>query len=423
MKIFRTIAPSISSDTPTNSTQPLIQAGSSKKLSLDIPIVLYADEWGGVGGTAGYLLMLARGLRRYGHRVVAICHAASAMLPVRTALEEMGVDVRSLPVDGDVSPIGHWRRHRSLVSLFREHNNAILCLLMGYFTRGGGVTLAAARTNIGAIVRAELTPPEPPVSLRQKLALQLKSRLVERVIVGAAENREAFACGMGLDRSKIAVVHTGIELERFQPDHDRAAIRDEFHYDATALVVGTVSRLDDERKGLRDFLAMSAHIAPVYKNAHFLIVGDGVLRPDLEHQADRLGIRERVTFAGWRQDIPRVLAGIDVFVMPSHFEGGPTSVLEAMAMARPVVATAVGMVPEIITHGSNGLIVQPGQPAALAESVSALLADNSRRTQMGARARQTAERDFSVELMVDRYLQVFAEAIAARRHRRRRLYL
>jgi glycosyltransferase involved in cell wall biosynthesis len=214
--------------------------------------------------------------------------------------------------------------------------------------------------------------------------------------------------------AKIDVIHTGIELDRFQPGEGREAVRNAFAFQEDTLLVGTVSRLSDERKGLKHFIDMAATVAPAHPPARFLIVGDGVLRPGLEQLARELGIADRVIFAGWRTDIPEMLAAMDVFVMPSLFEGGPTTVLEAMAMAKPVVASRVGMVPEVLEHGETGLIVKPGDSHALADAVDQLLSDGTLRARMAERARRKSVDDFSIDLMVERYLTVFAHAYRRR---------
>jgi glycosyltransferase involved in cell wall biosynthesis len=139
-----------------------------------------------------------------------------------------------------------------------------------------------------------------------------------------------------------------------------------------------------------------------------------VLRPGFEQQARELGIGDRVIFAGWRTDVPALLAAMDVFVMPSLFEGGPTTVLEAMAMALPTAATRVGMVPEVMEHGETGMIVEPGDSAGLAHAISALVADGDLRGRMGQQARAKAIEDFSIDLMVERYLALFASAYRRR---------
>ena len=388
--------------------------GSRRRLGRHVPIVLYADEWGGVGGTAGYVLMLARGLRRQGYRVAAICDTAEGVAPLRATLQEAGVDVCA--VDGTASFL---ERQRALTSILRAYHAGVLALMMGYFTRGGAVGLAGALAGAGAVIRAELTPPEPPITWRQKLALRLKDGLTDRFVVGADDNREAFAREIGISRSKIKVIHTGIQLDRFRPGKGREQCRSAWGIRPDAVVVGTHARLSDERKGVHHVLDMAARLAAHDPQVTFLVSGDGVLRPRLEALADRLGIRDRVTFVGWQSDAAKVYAAMDIFVMASTYEGGPTTVLEAMAMAKPVVASCVGMVPEVIADGTTGLIVPPGDPEALAEAVARLVGDGDLRVQLSERARAHALAHFSIDLMVDRYLEVFADAFSKRRGVRR----
>jgi glycosyltransferase involved in cell wall biosynthesis len=389
----------------------VVRARADMSLSREVPVILYAaDEWGGVGGTANYILMIARGLRRRGYRVAAICQPVAAMAGVRDELARMGVDVRTL--DGDVrgSPAARLRQLAWYMRLFREYRGAILALMMGYHTRGGAAIFAARLSGIGGIVRADLTPPEPPIGWREKAALRSKDLLLDRVVVGALENIDAFARDMGRSTERMAVIHTGIELDRFHPGRDRCATREALGYSAGDVVIGTMSRLDDSRKGVNFLLDAAARVAPAFPKTRFLVVGEGLWRPRLEAHAEALGIRDRVHFTGWRSDIPQLLAAMDVFVMASLFEGGPTTVLEAMAMAKPVVATHVGMVPEVIDDGCTGLVVPPADAPAIAEALKRILDDPMLGEQLGHRARAHAERDFTIDLMVERYLTVFAEA-------------
>jgi glycosyltransferase involved in cell wall biosynthesis len=388
-------------------TPPGGASPSGAPLRPDVPIILYADEWIGVGGTAGYVVMLGRGLRRRGYRVAAICHATDGVAPMRAALAEAGIDVRPIESSGR-----RFDRQRAYRRLMLEYRGAVLALLMGYFTRAGAVTVAGALAGVGAVVRAELTPPEPPITRKQQIGLRIKDVMTDRFVVGAGDNREAFAHEIGIARSKIEIVHTGIELERFRPGAGRAELRARWGIDGGTIVVATHSRLADERKGVAYFLEMAAQVAPRDPRVLFVVSGDGVLRPGLEAQATRLGIADRVRFVGWQPDAPKVFAAIDVFVMPSTFEGGPTTVLEAMAMARPVVASNVGMVPEVIADGTSGLIVPPADPTAMGSALTRLLADDALRASLGRRAHEHAVATFSIEHMVEAYLRVFADALA-----------
>ena len=395
------------------------QAGRlPKRLDPTIPIVLFTDEngWGGAvggSGTAGYVLMLARGLKQRGYRVATICDPAEGGAKMRRLLTEVGVEVRQIPTNPRPSPVQRVKRHFELSSLIGEYSPCVLALMMGYYTSGGAITLAAAVNSGTAIVRADLTAPEPPVTWRQRLSLKLADALVYRIVVGADENRAAFARRLGRNPAKVEIVHTGIEMPRYRPGQGRAEVRSEFGFSTDTQVVGMIARLADRRKGVIEFLDMAAEVSASAPKATFLIVGDGTNRSELEQRAADRGLADRIVFAGWRADIPALLAAMDVFVMPSLYEGGPTIVLEAMAMARPVVSTNVGMVPEIVQHEHSGLVVPPGDPWSLAESVTRLLFDSHLRDRLGENARAQAERRFSIDGMVDHYLELFGEAFEA----------
>jgi glycosyltransferase involved in cell wall biosynthesis len=368
--------------------------------------VLFADEWGGIGGTAGYLVMLAEGLRARGFAVTALCHDTPAMARVIAALRACGANVRPLPTASRTGPLGRlWR----LARIIREARGGVLILLMGYFTRGGAIAAAGALAGASVIIRADLTPPEPPITWRDRWSLWLKDLFVHRIVVGADDNREAFARLIWRSKSKIEVIHTGIRLGRFSPE--QRGLRAELGIADDAVVVGTVSRLDDRRKGMHDFVEMAGRVARAAPAVRFLVIGDGVLRPELERRAAAL--QADVLFAGWRDDVAAALASMDVFVMPSHFEGGPTSVLEAMAMARAVVASRVGMVPEVIDAERSGLIFAPGDVHAMTAAVLCLTRDAPLRIRLGAAARQKAIASLSVDRMVEAYVDLAAR-IASR---------
>jgi glycosyltransferase involved in cell wall biosynthesis len=381
---------------------------------LDVPIVMYLDA-DQRGGAAPYFVQLGSGLRRRGYRVVAICNSAEQVAPMRDALIMAGVDVR-VSEDSDFSVRGRVRRVLTFLSIVREHPGCVLALMMGYHYGGGPVALAGILGRAGAIVRADLQPPLPPVPNWDRISVGAKDLLVSHLIVGAHDNVEANVRLLGRARNKHRVVHTGIDLAKYRPGEGRADLRTEFGYSGDTKVVGMISRLGQDwwRKGVSEFLEMAVQVSTAVPNTAFLIVGDGLHRAELEQRAATLGLGTRITFAGWRGDIPALLAGMDVFVMPSLYEGGPTIVLEAMAMARPVVATSVGMVPEVMQDDRSGLIVAPGDSRALAHAVNRLLADPELCRRLGEHARAQAEASFSTETMVDRYLEVFAQALAPR---------
>jgi glycosyltransferase involved in cell wall biosynthesis len=376
-------------------------------LPLSVPVVVYTDA-AEPGGTTGYTVHLARGIRARGYTVAAVVPKGELLAPMRAQLEAAGVTVHASE-DLDTSPLGRLRRVRRLAGVIRQYERCILALMMGYHTFGGPASLAGRLAGVRAIVRADLQPPMPPIATMERVGVKLKDLLTDAVVVGALENIDAFETLLGRRRKKMRVIHTGIPLERWQPDRGRHDTRAALGFTDADIVVGTTSRLGEQRKGVAEFIDMAGLVARSYPRARFVIVGDGSLRPQLESRAAQRGLGDRITFTGWRSDVPELVAAMDVFVMSSLFEGGPTSVLEAMTMGKPVVATSVGMVPEVIEHGRAGLVVPPGSAASLADAVSRLLADDAARGAMADAARAHALAEFSIERMIDRYLEAFAD--------------
>jgi len=190
---------------------------------------------------------------------------------------------------------------------------------------------------------------------------------------------------------------------------DRRPIRSALGLPEGAFVVGAVGRLSVE-KGHRHLIDAAPMLVPRVANLRFVLLGEGRERPELEKQVIRLGMRERVVFAGFQTDVRPWIQGCDVIANPSLTEGMPNAVLEAMALGTPVVATAVGGVPDMIQDQVSGLLVPPGDPAALASAILDLFANPSRAVQL-ARAAQTKLEEFSPAKQCERLLDLYAEVL------------
>ena len=210
--------------------------------------------------------------------------------------------------------------------------------------------------------------------------------------------------------AKVRVIPNGIDLNRFTPRPGSGALRAALGVPASAPVALSIGRHVAE-KGYRHLVAAAGLVAQTKPAAHWVLVGDGELRSELEAQARRLGLESCVHFAGWRDDVADVLALADVFVLPSESEGFGRVLVEAMAMGRAVVATAVGGIPDIVLAGETGLLVEPAHPAALAGAVSALLADPARAVRLGAAGRARAESTFSLGAHVDAVERLYEEVL------------
>lgn len=179
------------------------------------------------------------------------------------------------------------------------------------------------------------------------------------------------------------------------------------------LVFVSIGRLAPE-KNHQLLLDAFARVAEIEGQALLLLAGGGELRQTLEFQVEALGLGGRVRFLGVRTDIPDLLGACDACVLTSHWEGLGLAVMEAMAAGKPVIATAVGGVPELVVDGATGLLVPPGDAAALAEAMSVLLHDAARRRELGMAAAKRAEEQFCVKVMAKRYEELYENLLAPR---------
>ncbi len=217
-----------------------------------------------------------------------------------------------------------------------------------------------------------------------------------------------------LPRQRVMTMHDAIDPKPFSVDvdSDPVRLRQQLGLKGASKVVSIVGRLSQE-KGHRYFLESVVQILESFPGAHFLVVGDGPERDGLESLAASLGVHRSVSFLGYRRDVATIMAASDVIVLASVREGFGDVLIEAMSLAKPVVATAVGGVPEIVRHEETGLLVPPGNPGALALAIINLLRDRQARERMGLRGRQVALREFSVERLADGLARLYNELVSA----------
>lgn len=207
---------------------------------------------------------------------------------------------------------------------------------------------------------------------------------------------------------RVRVVFNGIDTERFRPRPADAALRASLGIPADAPVAGIVARLSRE-KNHEMFLEVARQVRERARKSHFLIVGEGIDRERLEQLARDLGVADCVRFLGNRNDVPELLAMIDVFLLTSHIEASPVSVLEALATGKPVVATRVGSVGENVADGEVGYLVEPGDAVLMAERTVELFADARLAQSLGARGRRLVIERASVDRMVEGYQNLLEE--------------
>jgi glycosyltransferase involved in cell wall biosynthesis len=210
----------------------------------------------------------------------------------------------------------------------------------------------------------------------------------------------------GFPASKVRVIPNGVDTDRFvfSPEARRQQ-RLEWGWDESVPVVGVVAALRPE-KNLRFFLQAASVVLSQMPEAGFVVVGAGPEESVLRDTAAQLGIAERVRFLGLRKDTPDILAGIDVFALSSDNEASPVSILEALSVQRPVVATQVGSVPETVQEGVTGRLVPPGEVTPMANAWLGLLREPEDRAAMGQRGRDRVVARHSLAAMTEGYMDL-----------------
>jgi glycosyltransferase involved in cell wall biosynthesis len=339
------------------------------------------------------VLLTVIGLRERGHRTVLLAHPEGEL--AKRASE--GHDLIRLAPRAEVDLHAGWKLSRiikelkpDIVHAHDPHGVAFASLALSFLT---------SRTCPGLIAS-------------RRVAFHLKSHAFSRwkyhqvdCFVAASEAIRHVLVGDGIEPSRVVTVHEGIDVHRVQAE-PVANIHAEFWLPTHAPIVGTVAALSQE-KGHRHLIDAAALVVREVPDARFVILGEGDQRPALERQIKELHLDKHVVLPGFRADILSFMRAFDVFVMPSLSEGLGTSLLDAMASAKPVVASNTGGIPEVVAHSETGFLVPPRDHHALAMAIVRLLKDSGLRERMGGAGLERVQRMFSAARMVERTLEVY----------------
>jgi L-malate glycosyltransferase len=228
--------------------------------------------------------------------------------------------------------------------------------------------------------------------------------LVDRILAVSSDLRNRLIKRFGAE--KVTCIRNAIDIDQVRITRGAEELRKELGLDENEFLIGTMGRLMPV-KGLESFLK-AAHIIRRQKaNVKFIIAGDGPLKDALQKQAREYGLDEVVLFLGHRNDSHDILGLLDLFVLPSISEGIPMVLLEALALARPVVATRVGGIPEVIECGISGLLIAPGREDELAKSCIAVMDDSDYARRLGTAGRQRVVEHFSASAMANKVAEIY----------------
>lgn len=248
----------------------------------------------------------------------------------------------------------------------------------------------------------------------KSLALRLYA-LLDRILLRWADqvcavspNVEVQLKRYGVSSEKLSLIENGVDSRQFA--NGKPHLRELPNF-GDKKIVGFVGRLAPE-KGLHNLIQAAGEILRTRKDVVIALVGDGPAMMELQSLVSRLGLEKSVFFLGQRSDLADVYAAFDIFVLPSLFEGMPMAVLEAMAAGKPVIASRVGGIPQMISHQESGILVKPGDVRGLTDALAQLLQQPEKASQLGQRALEVVQSRFSSDVMARRYLCVYQKALA-----------
>lgn len=366
--------------------------------------ILFVIENECFGGGERAFAQLINGLDKSRYEVYAAClageeepAAAAFVSEIAGAARVLNLDLRRL-----ASPSAFF----SLKTMIRENQ---IRVVHSQGARADFYARLAARSAGGVSVVSTIASPVEEYNvggLRKAVygALdRFSGRAVDRFVAVADHIERKLLLGRGIPRARIVRIYNGIDAAQYLPRPEAAAkARADYKIRADAFLVAAVSRLSRE-KGLFTLLEAAKIIAAgggAGSGVRYIIAGEGPLESELKAKAGSLGVQDKFVFAGFLGDVRPLLGAADVFVLPSIREGFPLSVLEAMAAGRPVIASDIDGVRESVTEGLSGLLVPPGDGAALARAITGLFNDRARAAGLGRGGRGIAVEKFGLDRMV-----------------------
>ncbi len=359
-----------------------------------------------VSGPERQTVQVGRALRQRGHEVEIGILLVERPEPAEQTTLGMLARQHNIPVSG--LPV---RARFDLFRSVREFREFVLRLqpeVVCAQSYRAGIVSALARCAPTVAWTAGWTSVNLKVRLYEWLDRQLLRRHGAVVIVSEAQRQEVLAVGVPADR--VFRIPTVVDFEQIPEPYNRGHVRWQLGLVGEPRLIGVVARLSAE-KGHRYALQSLARVRDKVEGVRLLIVGDGAERDNLQRLAEELGVSSLTCFTGERSDARQIIGALDLLVLPSLTEGIPNVVLEAFAYRVPVVATAVGGVPELVKHGETGWLVPPRDPSALAQAIVEALSNPEEARRRADNAYKHLMEHFTVEKQVDAWERALQAAV------------
>lgn len=353
--------------------------------------ILHIDPERAWGGGERQVIGLLSHLSRWGHDNHLLCHPGS---PLEEAARQIGVRTSPIRMRNEIDL-------RAVAPLRRLLASGRYDIVHFHTKRAHALAFWLGRRS-QALRRVVTRRMDYPMR-RNWYERALYNRKVDGVIA-ISERIAALLTEGGVAREKIRVIYSGVEVSSFE---NRSAPGERTGWP----VIGTVAALE-ERKGHRYLFEAAAELKRRGARLHYRIAGEGPDREKLRALAAALGLQEEIEFAGFVSDVAAFLASIDLFVLPSLFEGLGVAAMEAMAAGKPVIATGVGGLAELVEDRRTGLVVPPGDAHALARAIDELASGGSLRRELGGNGRRRVEERFTMERMARHNEAYYYELLA-----------
>jgi glycosyltransferase involved in cell wall biosynthesis len=357
--------------------------------------ILHIETGRHLYGGALQVLFLLRGLAETDCRNSLVCLPDSGIASAAGSCSQL----HAVPVWGDLDPT-FMLRLRSIITAGRPD------LVHVHSRRGADLwgALAARSQRVPALITRRVDNPENPLIAR------MKYRLFDRTITISEAIRQVLL-SEGVPAEKISCVPSAVDHRRYATPCDREWFLKEFGLQPTDRTIGMIAQFIP-RKGHRFLIDAAPGIIASCPDVRFLFFGKGPLQKDTRKMCDRNRIVDKVIFAGFRNDLERILPCLDLVVHPARMEGLGVSLLQSAAAGVPIVASRVGGIPEIVIDGNNGYLIDVGDRRAIMRRVIELLTDPEKAQRFGSAGRMIVQSRFSIDAMVKGNLLIYIDVLS-----------
>jgi len=365
--------------------------------------VMYLAHTLAVGGAEEMILNLVRHLPPEFERAVMCIDQPG---PIGAEIENTGTPFRSLGLrPGILRPFDVVRLQHRIQEWQPTivHTFLLTASLYGRF--------AAMLARVPIVIGTEVNVYQKK-QLAHRAAEKWLMRHTDAVVASAGSVRDFYIDQIDADPEKVLVIYNAVDWSQLAATVTRAELRAELGVPADVPVAGIIARLTEQKAHgvLLDAIASRPELSAL----HVIAVGDGDLRDALRRRAEQLGLSQRVQFVGARRDLGNILNAVDMFVMPSLWEGLPLSLVLAMGAGLPVIASRVAGIPEVVEDGVSGVLVEPGNGAELAAAMVRILFDDELRARLGQQARAFVRPRFGVDGFIASTTALYDRLLAAK---------